>query len=1231
MHDSRGDTFSVTTNALDEATVRSSYHGWKPGDVIANGLEIRDLIGQGGMGVVWRVHHREWNRELAVKMPLPALVGSPTARDRFLREAETWIDLGVHPHIVQCWFVKDISGLPSLFLDFLTGGSLKQWLQAGHVRPGQWQRILEISIQVAEGLAYAHSRGVVHRDVKPANLLIRGDERVCVTDFGIVKTANEKSDSTPVAFRREDLPDDVSLTGTGAFLGTPQYGAPEQWGAAEGVDHAADIYALGVTIYEMCCGRRPFDCDEVRVAPEVLIERHLDAKPPDPREFYPDVPPELAHLVLLCLEKDRRKRPHDMERLKGALSTIYERLVSRPYKGVGAVPKEQRADTLNNRGVSLHSLAKPREARDVWRRGLRIESGHPECLYNLTKLELSAGRIDGEEALRRLRQARAGLPLALMCIEEGEFPEALETLQQVSSEGPGASLGQIFRAMGDAQMYSQQYYAAEKAYRSALNEMPADTLSHERKRLASLGRRGLLGKILFPSADSVFNVVLTDPTMMVTIDEQSAGVIGVGSSSAVYWNIEEQCVEHRVNRNEGSGAPIRLRCSNNLLLCEDHTSFELRRLPNLALVGRKSGRIVAATSTLSKLLVKEKKGVFIFDVARSELKRLNFPDGVDLKDAVFDLTGELLCILTDHGRIAQPDDDGSLLLEDWPVEVARHATVSSLALSHQGSHLYVGHACGRLQALNFADRAVSFELSFGQPVEEILTTHISRRFVVRLQQGFVILEPSGEILFQGSGCAVLDRLRGQVLVTHQGQLQLHSLTPFRRLRLWRKHQDAITHLTFARDGRRAVSQSGTGRFDVWEVDEENRVHERSFLLSPGKSFAEICSASQRFSESLAACRQALEREQLASSYRHLQRARSVDGYAQRPEALDLNWQLLSALRRDRLESVWERISLECKTGATPGPLALLGEGERLLTTFGGLYELYKDDGNETKQVWSRSSKRTIIALRVLDDSLENEALLVDSKGECWKVDLDNGEPTDSFSIAVGPLNKAVVTALGVIFLSADGDIGFYDLHKRSVLGTFGGLGGQDFKVFPWQPYSAIVGADTQFFKIDLRGRNPKPQHVRLKGFEPSSPITYASPSKNGQLYFLGFEDGALLICDNKENPLAQLGPADGAITGFHFFPFLSAGVTATRHGKLSFWDLHTNHLLGEFNAHRGSVNFCATSPTCRYLLTAGSDDQVRLWESSWTAVEEEGELPLEWMSTSKPMTKFGRLFGFGGR
>lgn len=1225
MNNPVDDSLTPTVAALTR-TESISFRDWKPGDVIANGLEIKELIGQGGMGVVWRVHHREWNRELAVKMPLPSLVGSPTARERFLREAETWIDLGVHPHIVQCWFVKDISGLPSLFLDYLTGGSLKQWLTAGHIKPGQWQRILEIAIQVAEGLAYAHSRGVVHRDVKPANLLIRGDERVCVTDFGIVKTLNDTT-ANEVAVDLNDLPEDLSITSTGAFLGTPQYGAPEQWGAAEGVDHSADIYALGVTLYEMLCGRRPFDTDDEDTPPEVLISAHLNTPAPDPREFYPDVPPELAHLTLLCLEKDRRRRPHDMERLKQALEGIYERLFSEPYRGVGNVPKEQRADTLNNRGVSLHSLAKPREARDVWRRGLRIESGHAECLYNLTQLELRAGRIDSGEALRRLRQAKAGLPLALMCIEEGLHNEAIETLQSLNSSETDLYRGQIQRALGDAQMYAKQFYGAEAAYRSALAAMPADTLSQERKKLANLGRRGLHERILFPSTEPVFNVVFNDETMLVICEDKSRAIVGVSESSIVYWNIADQSVETRVSRPEGSTRPVSIRTAHNLLLFEDETSFELRRLPTLELVGRKTGRIRTTTRNLRKLLIEEPRGLFVFNIPESKLQKLS----VDTTQAArFDHTGELLCLLLDDGRIAQIAENGDVVPEEWPPPLERYDEKSCLALSACGTRLYIGHTCGRLQAFDFTTQEIAFEMTLGEPVEKIYTTPVTRKIVVRLRTKFVLLERSGEIILQGTGPITVDRKNGHALCFHRGRLELYSLSPYRRLRVWQEHKEGASRVYLAADGQRAVTQNSSGQFSVWEVDESNRVFERGLLLSPGKSFADILSASKRFRESMDLANEALRRDQLASSYRHLQRARSVNGYAQRPEALNLNWRLLSVLRRDQLESVWERASIESRgRSTTPGPAALLGMGERLLVSFNRQVQLYRDDGNQVDLAWSESLPARIRAIHVSDES---SAEVLDDEGHGWKFDVESGEHSQIFNLKVGRLENILSNDNGVYFSDENGLIGFYDRRSRKVTNRYEGMSGRRFKIFDWQPYCLLVVAESELFTLNFQNRKPQLSklHLDRPAVQSQARVTYASHSEDGRVCYLGFGDGRFELCDPTGTPLFYLQAANGAITDFHPIPSLSVGVGTTANGKLIFWDLHTGDRLEEFSAHRGPIVSLDPDSSGRFLLTAGNDDQVRLWETSWTALEEVGELPPNWLPPQTP-TGLKRLFGFGRR
>ena len=1212
-----------------------SFAGWKPGDIIDGRLEIMELIGKGGMGVVWRVHHREWNKELAVKMPLPALVGSPTARDRFLREAETWIDLGVHPHIVQCWFVMDISGLPSLFLDFLTGGSLKQWIDGGHVRPGQWERILEIVIQVCEGLSYAHSRGVIHRDIKPANLLIRGDERVCVTDFGIVKTAGSVDDPLPAAFNSTDLPKNLSITGTGAFLGTPQYGAPEQWGSAEEVDAGADIYALGVTLYEMCCGRRPFDADSERLAPEVLIDRHLTTAAPDPRTFYPDIPADLVQITLLCLEKDPKRRPQTMQRLQEALESIYKRLVGRPYQGVGTVPSELRPDTMNNRAVSLYSLAKRDEARDVWRRGLRIESGHPECLYNLTQIDKRAGRMDAEEALRRLRQARAGLPLALLCIEEAHAQEAVDILKAIKPSEHHNN-GPTQRALGDALMYTQQYYAAEKAYRSALTSMPADTSSQERKRLASLGKRSLAGRFLFPSPTSTFHIVVSEANLKPLMLADSTGVVGISESAVTLWNIDEECVVSRNPRLPGSSAVRQAWNTGTLMLAEDQDSFELRRLPDLTLLGRKSGQIVALTRTLERMLVADRGGVFLFDVRQSTLNRLDFGGitGEGRLLACFDQHGDQICLLLPTGQIAQPDEDNRVVAESWPSYVEDAGDATCLQLSHRGAILYVGHASGRLQALNFAEQRTDFELRLPYSIKRIELASQSRNLVVSMEHGFVIVDRHGGILCQGDGTVEVDYQRNRCLVFHQGHLELFDLRPFRRLRVWSQVINGPRDLVLGLDGRRAASLDEGGCIDIWEVDEDSRVFERSFLLSPGRSYAEIVSASKGFRDSLNQAEDALSRDQIPIAYRYLNRARSVEGYAQAPDALDLNWRLLSTLRRGRLEAVWERLNFD-GDGERPGPIALSEDGHHLLVTFGPKVTLYVDTGTETKSLWSFQAKDDIMAVTLLKPEPNKEvALILDRQGEGGLFHLANGALVRKIVMGRGPLQHIAMRGNRAYYSRlVDGSIGVYDTLHGEPQGEVPWLIPPLKRFFPYSADTVIVSGDEGFGTVQLGKGKARVVPIQLKGVQCVSPLSYARYEKEALLLHLGFEDGSLVICDAaRSRPVFQLAQAaSGAISGFELVPNLSVGIAATTSGQLLFFDLHSGVLLEEFSAHRGKIQQLCVSASGRYMATAARGGHVRLWETSWTACEDEGEPPLEWLPTPTALKKISQFLGLGGK
>ena len=296
--------------------------GLHPGQVLNGRFEVGNLIGYGGQGVVLRVKHLEWGRYLALKLPLPEVVQTPVNRERYLQEAETWIRMGAHPHIVRCWFVHQVIGLPGLFLDLITGGSLEDKMKDGLVGPGHWAEILFTLLQVAEGLTHSHAMGVVHRDIKPENLLITDTGKVVLTDFGLVKaigSVEPEATGTDVF-----APKSAGVTGFGQFVGTPRYGAPEQWNKAMMVGPATDIYALGVLFFELLCGRRPFDAPGENPDPLELIQRHLHTPAPDPRTFREDVPERLAHLALRCLSKQSTDRPQSAVETIGLLSELLE-------------------------------------------------------------------------------------------------------------------------------------------------------------------------------------------------------------------------------------------------------------------------------------------------------------------------------------------------------------------------------------------------------------------------------------------------------------------------------------------------------------------------------------------------------------------------------------------------------------------------------------------------------------------------------------------------------------------------------------------------------------------------------------------------------------------------------------------------------------------------------------------------------------------------------------------
>lgn len=461
--------------------------------------ELLAEIARGGMGVVYKARQTRLNRTVAIKMILAGELANEGDVRRFRAEAEAAAALD-HPGIVPIYESGEISGQHFFSMGFVDGHSLAAALAAGPLTP---RRAAELMAQVADAVAYAHAQGVIHRDLKPGNILLDKDGRPRVTDFGLAKR----------------VAGDSGLTHTGQALGTPSFMPPEQAsGKLDAIGPASDVYALGAVLYALVTGRPPFQA----ASPLDTLIQVLEQEPVAPRQLNPDVPRDLETISLKCLEKDPHKRYGAASQLAAELRRFLrgEPIEARPIRTserawrwcrrnplvaalaatavltliLGAGFSSYFAFAAHRRAVDAELSAKAASEAETREKRQRLAAQDAQKSESKQRVAAQAAEArETQERLKAQRQLRMATALRLAAQAHEALPDRPQraTLLAIAAVNATVSSGE------------PRLVAAEQALRDCLSTVSGRVISHAQSSAIAMAIDPITGELLTLGSDRV--------------------------------------------------------------------------------------------------------------------------------------------------------------------------------------------------------------------------------------------------------------------------------------------------------------------------------------------------------------------------------------------------------------------------------------------------------------------------------------------------------------------------------------------------------------------------------------------------------------------------------------------------------------------------------------------------------------------------------------------------------
>jgi WD40 repeat protein/serine/threonine protein kinase len=1166
---------SAAPAVTQEANAGVHPESWQIGDVILDTYEVLPVMEDGiqkpfhqagGMGRVYKVRNRDWDMDMAVKVPKAEKFQNASQKANFVRECHTWMDLGLHPHIVTCGFVRVLGDVPCVFAEYIDGGSLKSWIYNRKLYEGGHEevlkRILDIAIQFARGLDYAHEKGMIHQDVKPDNLLLEeGDQgklTAKVADFGMINAR---------AATGETISSDPQRSIVAAYGGgmTEAYCSPEQADilakSKAGVPkeqlpkltRRTDIWSWAVSVFEMFTGEVTWRGGQVAGA---SLETYLDMGIDD--DAIPPMPEALVELLKHCFQRNPDDRPRSMAEVSKVLETIYQSVVGGGYPHDAPTAPTELSDILNNKALSFLELSQmdgissteqetmTTNAGNLWKDALKLDPHHLESTYNRGLRSWRTAQIDDLQLVQQLEEVRTSHDdswrdeylLGLVHLERGSGESAVKVLLEEAEQRPNNS-AKIAAALKEAREQGSSCVQTLKRHSRPVNSV-------------CLGRNGRLA--LSGSYDGTLRLWDASTGQCVrTFMGHEAGISSVCLSADGRLAFSRAGIREEGLREEDSTAK----------LWDTSTGQCLRTIR----IGRGVSASMSADARSALMICN--KSVELWDILKGQrLKSFRPPSFAHYVGGIY---------LSAEGRLALAGGSGGWLrlwdtssgnclrvfegLTDW---------VWSVCLSVDGRRVLSGSGDGTVH------------------LWDVATGKCLRAMKGHEQQVVsVCLDPSGRRALSGSW---------------DGALRLWDVATGQCLRTFEGHTHRVLSVALSSDGRWALSGSWDNTLKLW-----------SLSVSPGTASASVAQAvsarvrlqqEDRFSQLVSSAQEALASGDVGRAIPLAAEAQAVPGRARDRRLLNLRSKLKLHTQTSALRGGWHQRTLggHAKSYA---PVCLSADGRWALSAGGqtsdcvcilpSLWDL--SSGVRVKPFGEEGPRVHALCL----NAEGNLALLAcgDKRLHLWNI--SDGQHIGSFEGHTKMVTDVCVSADWRLALSASEDhtIRLWDIASKQCLRELEAKGTRSF--------GPICLSSDGRYALSSRGLDN---------------VIHLWDMVGGGLAqtFEGHEDSVESVCLSADRRLALSGSSDKTLrlwdvcTGeclrvFSGHEWRVDSVCLSVDGRFALsgcwdrtiriWDVHTGQCLRSFQGHSDVVTSVSLSADGRYVISASNDKTLRLWELDW--------------------------------